>query len=142
MRYELATMSGSYLTLSYEHATVGDAMRAGVFTCEPGDSLRTVARIMATQHVHCVLVSSDAQPLAGLVTGLDLLKAAAAGTIDTAAEAASSPLVTAEPAEPLRAAVTRMAAANATHAIVVRDGQPVGVLSAADVAGIIAWGEA
>jgi hypothetical protein len=40
---------GNYLTLSFEHARVGDAMRPRVLTCDPQTA---VAQRMASGHVH------------------------------------------------------------------------------------------
>jgi CBS domain-containing protein len=46
----------SYLMPRLEHATVSDAMRPGIFSCEPDATLRDVARLMASEHVHGVVV--------------------------------------------------------------------------------------
>ena len=53
---QLVALQGSYLTPSLEHARVADAMRAGVISCPPDTSMEDVARIMASNHVHAVVV--------------------------------------------------------------------------------------
>ena len=53
----LVALEGSYLTPSFEHARVADAMRTGVITCPPDTSMESVARIMATNHVHAVVTT-------------------------------------------------------------------------------------
>ena len=47
---------GSYLTPSFEHARVADAMRPRVLTCDPGTLLVAVAQRMASEHVHAIVV--------------------------------------------------------------------------------------
>ena len=47
---------GSYLTPSFEHARVADAMRPRVLTCDPETPLVTVAQRMASEHVHAIVV--------------------------------------------------------------------------------------
>jgi CBS domain-containing protein len=54
---QLVAIEGSYLIPSLEHARVSDAMRAGVISCPPDTSMEAVARIMASNHVHAVIVS-------------------------------------------------------------------------------------
>ena len=51
---------GSYLTPSFEHARVADAMRPRVLTCEPGTLLTAVAQQMASEHVHAIVVLLEA----------------------------------------------------------------------------------
>ena len=50
----------SYLTPSFEHARVADAMRPRVLTCEPGTLLTAVAQQMASEHVHAIVVLLEA----------------------------------------------------------------------------------
>lgn len=143
MRFDLATLRGSDVTPSYEDATVGDAMHPGLLACEPDDSLIDVARLMADYHVHCVaLLTGDPRELHGVISGRDLLRAATAEPDRTAVAIASSAFIRARPEDPLAVAVERMVAAGVDHAIVMRHSSPVGVLSSADVAAIIAWGRA
>ena len=47
---------GGYLTPCFEHATVADAMRTGVMSCPHDVPATTVARMMATHHIHSVVV--------------------------------------------------------------------------------------
>ena len=50
------TASGSYLIPAFQHARVADAMRRGVISCPTDASMRDVARIMTTNHIHAVVV--------------------------------------------------------------------------------------
>jgi CBS domain-containing protein len=141
---------GSYLMPSLEHATVSDAMHPGILACEPDASLPEVARMMATHHVHCVAVVgvSHEEPPCGVwsvISDLDLLRA---GVRDdgapTARTIAQQPLVTVEPSVPLREAGELMLAHGVSHLVVTQPGtqSPIGILSTADIAGVLGWGEA
>ena len=141
---------GSYLTQSFEHATVSDAMHPGILSCEPDATLTEVAKIMATHHVHCAAVVgiSHQEPecfVWGIVSDLDLVRAGINdGDGDTARTLAREPIVVVEPTMPLRDAAREMLDRGVSHLVVVDPvaGRPVGVLSTLDVAGVLAWGEA
>jgi CBS domain-containing protein len=141
---------GSYLMPSLDHATVADAMHPGILGCEPDASLSAVAQIMATHHVHCVAVIgiSHEEPecgVWGVISDLDLVRAGVRDPEGTTARAvAEQPLVTVEPTTPLREAGELMLVHHVSHLVVIQTGtgRPIGILSTADVAGVIAWGEA
>ena len=141
---EVPAPLGSYLTPSFEHATVGDAMRPWVLSCDPETPLVTVAQRMAGEHVHAIIVLAgvgDPRPYA-LLTDRDILRAAPRLGDLTAGDIAKEEILQARAGEPLSEAARRMADHDATHAVVVDDrtGRPVGVLSTLDVAGILGWG--
>ena len=76
---------GSYLTPCFDHATVADAMRTGVMSCPHDVPATTVARIMATHHIHSVVVEAvhgdalQGERLTwGVVSDMDLLRGARA----------------------------------------------------------------
>lgn len=141
---------GSYLMPSLEHATVSDAMHPGILTCEPDASLPEVARIMATHHVHCVAVVgvSHEEPPCGVwsvISDLDLVRAGIGdGEPPNARAIAQQPLVTVEPSLPLREAGKLMLSSEVSHLVVIEPGtqRPIGILSTADIAGVLGWGEA
>lgn len=140
------TAPGSFRTPRVTHARVDDVMHPGVITCAPETPLRDVARTFASKHIHCLVVpgpaETGARPTWSLVTGLDLM-AAAADEERTAGDIATEP-VTVSSEDRLDHAAQLMAEHKVEHLIVVgaADGRPVGVLSSLDVAGAIAWGEA
>jgi CBS domain-containing protein len=143
-------LHGSFLMPSLEHATVADAMHPGILRCEPDARLTDVARMMATHHVHCIAVmaardDSGESLVWGLISDLDLIRAAgAAGSDDTARALARQPIISVKPTMPLGEAAEVMADHGVTHLVVVDPGtlRPIGVLSSLDVAGVLAWGEA
>jgi CBS domain-containing protein len=128
---------------------VEDVVRPGVISCGPETDLTTVARTMAENHVHAVVVSG-VEPLSnggehlswGIVTALDLVAAAlpAVGATD-AGTLASTEIVTVEAADPIDRAVQLMVEHQLSHLLVVSGARPVGVLSTLDIAGCLARGE-
>lgn len=136
---------GSYLTPSFEHARVADAMRPRVLTCEPGTPLMAVAQRMASEHVHAIVMLPEAaepdRPWA-VITDHDILRSAADVADRTAGDVATGEVLLAHPDEPLPAVAQRMLEHGTSHAVVVepRTGRPVGVLSTLDIAGILGWG--
>jgi CBS domain-containing protein len=142
---------GSYLMPSLEHATVSDAMHPGILSCEADATLTDVARLMAMHHVHCVAVMglshghSGEKLVWGIISDSDLLRAGIrAGADQPAGALALQPIVSVEPAMPLREAGELMLTHGATHVVVIDPEiqRPIGVLSTLDVAGVLAWGEA
>jgi CBS domain-containing protein len=139
---------GSYLLPAFENATVTDVMRHGVMGCAPDAPAVEVARMMATHHIHAVVVEGihvDAvhgeQLVWSVVSDLDLTRAAAVG-IDgmTAADLAATEPLTVDPSTPLAEAAQMMDEHATAHLIVVTDRRPVGMISTLDVAGALAWG--
>ncbi|MEO8688552.1 MAG: CBS domain-containing protein [Solirubrobacteraceae bacterium] len=141
---------GSYLTPSFDHASVADAMRPRVLTCEPDTPLVTVAQRMAGEHVHAIIVvletvgangESAHRPWA-VVTDHDVLRSAAVVADRTAGDVATGEVLLAQPDESLPEVAERMLEHGTSHAVVVepRTGRPVGVLSTLDIAGILGWG--
>jgi CBS domain-containing protein len=141
---------GSYLMPRFEKATVADAMRLGVLSCQPDVPAVDVARIMATHHIHAVVVDGihvDAvhgeQLVWGVVSDLDLARAAYTGVDDlTAGELAATEPVTIEPSTPLAVAAHLMDEHATAHLIVVDGSRPIGMISTLDLAGAMAWGRA
>lgn len=139
--------SGSHVTPTIEHATVRDAMRPEVLTC-PGDApLREVARTMASEHVHSVIVSDAGAGGRkwGIVSDMDLMRGAREDIDErTASWAAASEFLSVSPAESLERALQMMIEHDVTHLVVVDPAvdRAVGVLSTLDVAGLLAWGRA
>lgn len=140
---------GSHVAPSFEHAVVADAMRRGVVTCPPGAPAAEVARIMASRHIHAVVVAGVRDTPAGerlawgVAADTDVLRAAREGLEGlTAGELAASDPVTIAPDGSLADAARLMVEHGITHLIVAEHGHPVGVLSTLDVAGVLAWGRA
>ncbi len=130
---------------SMSDVLVGEVMHRGVLTCEREAPLSDVARTMAEQSVHCVVVESDTgEPgtLWGVVSDLDLVAAATVRGLDdqTAGGSAVSPVVIVTPGETIQRAAQLMTEHGTAHLIVV-DGvaaRPVGVLSTLDIASTLA----
>jgi CBS domain-containing protein len=131
----------------FAHATVADAMHPGILTCDPATPLVTIAQRMSAEHIHSIVMLSGSGDQGGripwaVVTDADLLRHAARADELTAGDVAGSEIVLAHPEEPLAEVAARMARLAVTHTVVVDEGtgRPAGVLSALDVARVLAWG--
>jgi CBS domain-containing protein len=142
---------GSSLLPPFDEATVADVLHRGVLSCPPDATLAEVAEILATHHVHCVVVEGvEADPADGeqlvwrVLDDLDLARALANPSArgDRAADVATGPGATVAPSDALPEAAALMVANGVTHLIVAseRHGRPVGVVSALDLAAAAAWG--
>jgi len=125
---------------------VGEAMHAGVITCQPDTPLQAIARIMSDERVHCVIVLSApeeeslAGDLWGVVSDIDVAGAVSADDGSrTASNTAATPVVTVSPAETLTRAAQLMVEHSTGHLVVVdpTTGRPLGVISTLDVARVI-----
>jgi CBS domain-containing protein len=138
------TLRHTFHAPAFDDATVLDAMRLGVISCAPDTPLRELARVMATYRVHAVVISEmEGDRPWGIVSDVDL--AGAAGhDIDrvTAREVRRTELITIGTDERLARAAQLMGEHRVAHLVVVQphSGQPVGVLSTLDLAGVLAWG--
>jgi CBS domain-containing protein len=140
---EIVSAQGSALAPSFEHAFVADVMRHGVISCEPETSLRDVARIMASYHIHAVVVGLR-DNVWGVISAGDVLSAAGTDRERwNAGDIAATEFVSARPQATLEEAAQVMREHEVQHVIVVdEDGKPIGMLSSLDIAGALAWGEA
>jgi CBS domain-containing protein len=119
---------------------VRDAMHGGVLACDRETSLDEVARLMAEERIHCVVVASGSgeggDPW-GIVSDLDLVAAATVRDLDrqTAGGSAATPVITVSPLETLERAAQLMTGHGTAHLVVVDAARrPVGVVSTLDVA--------
>jgi CBS domain-containing protein len=143
-------VQGSYLMPRYEDARVYDAMRMGIFTCPPETSLKDVARMMASYHIHCIVVTDmdgegESETPWGVISDADLAASAGADAADrTARDTASTEVVTVTADDSIAHAAQLMTEHEVTHLVVVQPatGKPVGVISTLDIAGVVAWGQA
>src|SRR5690348_11406918 len=123
-------------------------MRPGVISCGPETDLPSVAFMMTSNRVHSVVVSGI-EPLPnggehltwGLITALDLVQAALAGSgEDDAGTLAVSELVTVDADDTLERAAQLMSEHQLSHLLVISGTQPVGIVSTLDIVGHLARG--
>jgi CBS domain-containing protein len=123
--------------------TVRNAMHAGVLTCVPDASLRSVAGLLSGNGVHAIIVYEEEAPSAqvlpwGVISAQDLVAAALVRDVDeqVAAATAATPVVLIDDDETLERAAQLMTEHAVTHLVVVdrETAHPVGVLSTLDVA--------
>jgi CBS domain-containing protein len=122
---------------------VRSAMQLGLFYCGADDDIATVARTMAEQRVHSVVVAGitrrdhAGEHLAwGIVSDMDLMRALESGADVTAGEVAATEIVVVSPRDSLAQAVQLMTAHETAHLVVAspETGRPVGMLSSLDIA--------
>jgi CBS domain-containing protein len=126
--------------------TVADAMHPGVFSCPPEATLAEVAEIMATQHVHAVvvhgIVDGTGPHVVGLISGLDLIAAATVRDLElqTAGGSAGGSALTIGPNDTLEAAARLMTRHGSAHLVVVEpgSGRLLGVVSTLDIVNALA----
>lgn len=126
-----------------QQKTVGEVMHAGVISCRPDATLRTVAGILAAHRIHAVVVATeDEHAPCAVVTDRDVVFGHSRGELDrsTARDAASEPTITVRADTDLRHAAELMAHYGTSHVIVTESGgrRPVGILSSLDVAAAVA----
>ena len=115
-------------------STVRDAMQLGLFECEPDTDLRTVARIMATKRIHCVVVAGERW---GIVSDLDLMRALTPAVEEArAGDIAATDVVAVKPGDTLEHAAQLMAEHDTAHLVVASPDSalPVGMISTLDIA--------
>jgi CBS domain-containing protein len=124
-------------------ARVEDVMHEGVVTCGLHAPMTDVARKMAANRIHCVVVwnepsRNEQAEVWGVVSDLDLVKMAANHELSThtAGACAATPALIVAPDEPLLRAAQLMAEHEVAHLVVVdpETVEPVGVLSTLDLA--------
>lgn len=128
--------------ITLDDRLVSDVMRAGVVACTPDTPLTEVAALMSEHRIHCVVVGGlqedryATELIWGVVSDLDLARAAAAGEELTAGQVAATEPVTASPTDTLSAVARVMGDHDVAHLVVVddRNAEPVGVISTLDVA--------
>jgi CBS domain-containing protein len=126
---------------------VEDAMHRGVLTVPLEAPLETVARMMSTYHVHCIVALDegsddvDSPRVWGLISDLDLTAIASAEDIEgrSAGGSAATEVLTISPTETVERAAQLMAEHGISHVIAVdpTTGRPLGVLSTLDVARVL-----
>ena len=133
---------------SFEQARVEDAMRHGLIEAHPWMNIQSVARMMASYHVHSVVISAAGdegrvRPW-GVVTDMDVVRGAREARDRQVGDCISTDLVTVAPGDSLERAAELMDEHGVTHLIVVdpeRD-RPLGIVSTLDIARVVGYGVA
>jgi CBS domain-containing protein len=129
--------------------SVADAMHKQILTCSHRSTITEVAQLMTIHQAQCVAVvdSAECAPghrvIRGIVSAGDLLRwAAGPYTHLSVSELTHDPVVTVAPTRSIQDAAERMAGHDIDHLLVIDpDHQtPVGILSALDVARVLAHG--
>jgi len=121
-----------------EMATVGEIMSQGLLSVEASTSLVDAARRMDERRVGAVLVLTN-EHVSGILTERDILRAVAAGTVETADVGAwmTRDPETIEPSEPTGRAAAIMIHGGFRHLPVVDGGKAVGIVSIRDLMRVV-----
>lgn len=124
---------------------VADYMRPGIVDCATDTPLSEVAQLMSDHRIHCVVVggleeSRRGTRLAwGVISDLDLARAAAVVEEVTAGQVAATEPVTASLSDSLGDVAHVMGEHDVAHVVVLDDrAEPIGVISTLDVARALA----
>jgi CBS domain-containing protein len=134
--------TGSYRIPGVEHARVSDAMNKAIVTCSRDAGLREMGRLMASHHIHSLVMSLGEPARWALVLDVDIAQAAI-GRPDATAKDLAAPATGIPHEASLIRAIEVMREQRTSHLIVTDpdSGQPTGMISALDIAGIVGWGE-
>jgi CBS domain-containing protein len=134
--------NGSYRSPSLEHARVSDAMNKAVVTCPPETGLREMGRLMAGHHIHSLVIPIRDSSRWAMVSDVDIAQSSI-GRPDATAEDLAVPATGISDDAPLSRAIEVMREQRTSHLIVTgtNSGEPTGMISALDIAGIVGWGE-
>jgi CBS domain-containing protein len=134
--------SGSYRTPSVEHARVSDAMTKRIVSCSGDSGLREMGRLLAGHHIHSLVVLLGDPGRWGIVSDVDIAQAAITSANATATDLAVPATGISDDATLIRA-IEVMREQRSSHLIVTdaESGDPTGMISALDIAGIVGWGE-
>lgn len=139
----MTDMSSSKIDL--RECLVADHMRHGIVSCAPDTPLSEVAQLMGDHRIHCVVVEGLGETRGGtrlvwgVVSDLDLARAAAADAEATAGQVAATEPVTASLSDSLDDVAHIMGEHDIAHLVVVDErAEPIGVISTLDVARALA----
>ena len=134
--------TGSYRIPTVEHARVSDAMNKALVTCSSDAGLREMGRLMSSHHIHSLVISLGDPARWALVSDVDIAQAAI-GRPDATAKDLAVPATGISNEATLIRAIELMREQRTSHLIVTdtESGEPTGMISALDIAGIVGWGE-
>jgi CBS domain-containing protein len=131
--------------------TVRDLMSPDLITCRVDASLGDVARLFLQHRIHGAFVSDPSGEIVGVISDTDLLSGEWLGTSAerlavmremTAQQLMSSPVVTIDADADASGAVERLQTHEVSRLLVTDRGEPVGVLSIADLVAAVRPGPA
>jgi CBS domain-containing protein len=131
--------SKSGITQDPDTTLVKDVMTQNVVTTSPEDTIENAARIMTNFGISCLVVQSENQIL-GILTERDVLTRVVASGRDPkkvlVKEVMNNPIISAEPAMSIEAAVKTMIKNKIKKLPVVDDSEIVGIITMTDMAGL------
>jgi CBS domain-containing protein len=122
---------------------VRDACSKGILTCSSFATVPEMGRLMASHHIHTLIVWQAGGARWGVVSDLDVAFAALCRPAVVADDLARHGPSISDAASLLRA-ITVMREQRTSHLVVIDSAseRPIGILSALDIAAMVGWAEA
>lgn len=117
---------------------IATVMRHTTVTVRLGSTLREVSETLTREEVGAVVVKGS-QPLAGIVSERDLVRAIADGAdpdVDRAEDVMTFDVVSASPDDSVAEVARKMIEGGIRHMPVVQEGAPVGIVSIRDLVAV------
>lgn len=122
-----------------------DAMHAPVAAVDPSTELATIAALMSSRRIHCVVVDGIRRDGAGehlvwgVISDLDLVRGALEQdpATTTAGRLAGTEALCVDVEDDLETVASALVAHDCSHAVVVERERPAGVISTLDIAAVL-----
>ena len=124
--------------MSVKRLTAAQLMTEAPIMVDPGETLRSAARLMTEKHLHCLLVPAEPGRVVGVITSKDIIQVLCEGEPEMLDQLQVSDVMTAPalcvPEELLIDDCLRLMRMSGVRSVpVVRGLTPVGILSFTDV---------
>jgi len=124
--------------MSLNELTAAQIMTADPIMVDPGQTLRSAARLMTEKHLHCLLVPSEPGRAVGVITSKDIIKVLCEGEPDLldqlrVSDVMTAPALCVQADQLIKDCLRLMRMGGVRSAPVVRGLTPVGILSFTDV---------
>jgi CBS domain-containing protein len=137
----MTTPTSGHPAFEFDTFTVLNGLQLRLIECAAAADLRSVARLMADNAVHSVIVHGDEPDDWRILSDLDLMAGLRAGLAGaTAGQLAASDWLVVDPADTLAHAAQLMVDHQTAHAVAVDPvtRRPIGILSTLDIARLLA----
>jgi len=134
---------GALRNSAVENGRVSDAASMGIVDCSSSATLAEMGRLLASHHIHSLVIWLTGGERWRVVADVDVAFAALSRP-DALADELARPAPSIHESAPLPEAIRLMEEKHVSHLIVTDSAseRPVGILSALDVARVVGWGGA
>ncbi len=124
--------------MSLKRLTAAQLMTADPIMIDPGETLRSAARLMTEKHLHCLLVPAEPGRIVGVITSKDIIQVVCEGEPEMldqlhVSDAMTAPALCVQEDLVIEDCLRLMRMSGVRSVPVVRGLTPVGILSFTDV---------